>query len=63
VTPETRARAPAIPWPKIVGARHILIHEYFRIDRDLVWDTVVRDLAPLVAELEKLVDVEGERPS
>jgi uncharacterized protein with HEPN domain len=46
-----------------VGARHILIHEYFRIDRDLVWDTVARDLAPLVAELEKLVDVEGERPS
>lgn len=55
VTPKTRELAPSIPWAKIVGARHVMIHEYFRLDRDLVWDTVDTDLAPLVAALEKLL--------
>jgi uncharacterized protein with HEPN domain len=32
-----------------------LIHGYFDIDLDIVWDTVLGDLPPLIAALEKLV--------
>jgi uncharacterized protein with HEPN domain len=52
VSDETRAACPALPWPAIVGMRNRLIHAYFDVDLDRVWDTVVDDLPPLVAALE-----------
>ena len=55
VSDETRGRAPEIPWAKIVGARHILIHEYFQIDRDLLWHTVTVSLPELVPALDRLL--------
>lgn len=38
--------------------RNRLIHAYFDIDLDRVWDTVMDDLSPLVAELEKIISQE-----
>ena len=38
----------------MVGLRNRLIHGYFDVDMDIVWDTVTKDLPPLIAELEKL---------
>ena len=55
LTPEFKAGLPHIPWTDIVGMRNRLTHGYFDIDRDRVWDTVLDDLKPLCAELEKLV--------
>lgn len=60
VSEETRARAPAIPWTQIVGMRHRLVHAYFAIDANLVWEVLQLDLGPLVAELEKLLGQGGE---
>jgi uncharacterized protein with HEPN domain len=55
ISPETRAQFPAVPWVDIAGMRNRLIHAYFDIDLDRVWDTVISDLPPLVAELEKVL--------
>lgn len=55
LTPEFKAGQPYIPWADIVGMRNRLTHGYFDIDLDRVWDTVLEDLKPLCAELEKLV--------
>ena len=44
-----------IPWPQIVGMRNRLIHAYFDIDHDTVWQTIKGDLPPLIAEIEKIV--------
>ena len=52
-TTATRAELPDIPWPSIVAMRHRLVHAYFDIDHDRVWDTIVGDLPPLVAALER----------
>ena len=46
---------PQIPWKAIVGMRHKVVHDYMNIDEDVVWDTVVTELPPLVTELEKIV--------
>ena len=58
VSREARARYGTIPWADIVGMRNRLIHAYFDIDMQRVWDTVTDDLPPLVAELEKIVSRE-----
>lgn len=55
LTPEFKAGLPHIPWTDIVGMRNRLTHGYFDIDLDRVWDTVLYDLKPLCAELERLV--------
>lgn len=35
--------------------RNRLVHAYFDIDLDRVWDTVTADLPPLIAELEQII--------
>src|SRR4051794_29761593 len=35
-----KATQPQIPWNQIEGFRHRLVHDYFRIDLDLVWRVV-----------------------
>ena len=50
--PEMRERYPEIPWTDIVGMRNRLVHAYFEIDMDRVWDTVTDDLPRLVTQLE-----------
>jgi uncharacterized protein with HEPN domain len=55
VSQQSRAAIPAIPWADIVSMRNRLIHAYFDINLDFVWDTVVDDLPLLVAALEPIV--------
>lgn len=55
VSPEARTYLSALPWPSIVGMRNRLIHAYFDIDLDRVWDTITDDLPPLIVELERAV--------
>lgn len=52
VTREGREAHSEIPWADIVATRNRLIHVYFDIDLDLVWDSVTDDLPPLIAALE-----------
>lgn len=59
VSVEARAAYPAIPWTDIVGMRNRLIHGYFDIDLDLVWNTVADDLDPLLEQLEAIVRRKG----
>ena len=43
-----------IPWLDIIGMRNHLIHAYFDVDIDVVWNTVTHDLPFLIAKLEKI---------
>lgn len=60
VSEESRVLAPSLPWAQIVGMRHRLVHAYFAIDAELVWEVLQRDLQPLIAELEKLLEQGGK---
>lgn len=53
VSSETRQEYPAIPWREVIGMRNQLVHEYFKIDYDVVWQTLKKALPSLVETLEQ----------
>lgn len=53
---ETKELAPSIPWKQIIGLRHILVHEYFGIDSNLIWQIIEQDLPLLKSELTGLLE-------
>jgi uncharacterized protein with HEPN domain len=44
-----------IPWKEIIGMRHRLVHEYFSIIPQRVWDVVDEDIPELIRLIEPLV--------
>jgi uncharacterized protein with HEPN domain len=52
---ELRDREADIPWTEIIGMRHILVHDYFVIDTDIVWDAIEQDLPDLKAKIERVL--------
>ena len=53
VSSETREALPDVPWPLIVGMRHRLVHGYFDVDLDRVWDTATMYVPHLSPQLEQ----------
>ena len=56
VSPEMRAAHPEVPWLDVIGMRNILVHEYFGIDLQEVWDTAVNDIPPLRARITTILE-------
>jgi uncharacterized protein with HEPN domain len=61
VSPEFKQDHSHIPWTDIVGMRHRLVHEYFRIVPELVWQVVDKDIPALVGLIEPLVPPDEPR--
>ena len=51
-----RATYSAVPWRKIIGMRHILVHHYFGIDLDIVWSVVEQELPVLYQQIKAILD-------
>lgn len=49
-----QSKYPEIPWIQMKGMRNILIHEYFGVDIDVLWQTVIDDLPRLKKQIETL---------
>jgi uncharacterized protein with HEPN domain len=62
LTPGAWNALPGVPWRQIVGMRNRLVHGYYEIDRDIVWETVTTHLPPLIAALRQVLADEGAEP-
>jgi len=52
---QLRDRYPDIPWRDMMGARDRLIHHYFGINQEIVWQIVQFDLPGLVFQIDQVI--------
>ena len=55
-----RAETPEIPWPKIVGLRHRISHDYRTVNFGLVWDIAHSEFDPLKVAARRMLTARGE---
>ena len=47
---------PNIPWSRMAGMRNRMVHQYFRVDLDVVWQTVTNDIPQLRFQIEPIYE-------
>jgi uncharacterized protein with HEPN domain len=52
---EVRAATPSVPWARIIGMRHRLVHAYDEIDHEVVWKTATGEIPALLPLLISLL--------
>jgi uncharacterized protein with HEPN domain len=55
VSEKLRARHPDVPWRRIAGMREKMIHEYFGVNLELVWEVVERELPGFQLKVEEIL--------
>jgi uncharacterized protein with HEPN domain len=56
VPTDIKQRYADIPWKEMAGMRDRLIHQYFRVKMDLLWETICNDLPRLRIPLSEILD-------
>ena len=59
---QLRDKYPDLPWKGMAGIRDKLIHHYFGINLDIVWNIVTNDLPPLASQIEEILQKEKNTP-
>ena len=52
----TKEAIPDVEWNMIIGLRHIVVHEYFGINFDIIWNIAVNDVPTLGHKIEKFIN-------
>lgn len=46
---------PEIPWERMISMRNKVIHEYFGVDTEILWETIFEDLSPLKEKIKQIL--------
>jgi uncharacterized protein with HEPN domain len=57
ISSETKSKNQVIAWKKIAGTRDVVIHAYFNVDWNLVWEIIQKDIKVLKEELLLLLKI------
>ena len=56
ISQELKNKYPEVEWKRIIGTRDILIHAYFSVDMEIIWDIVSNKLPELKRTINKILN-------
>ncbi len=56
ISKELQESHDTVPWREIIGLRIIVIHKYFGIDENVIWDVIQNDLIPLEDLVKEIIE-------
>ena len=59
ISDELKSRHPEVPWSKVEKTRHILVHDYFDVNWDILWQIATEHLMNLKPQIESVMESEG----
>lgn len=59
ISSELQSQHGDVEWKKMAGLRDLLIHQYFGIDKEIIWDIVQSKIPPLVEQMRRILSVMG----
>ena len=60
ITTQTHRAYPQIPWRQIIGLRNRVVHGYFEVDLNLIWQIVHQDIPILLDQLQDLLPPDAD---
>ena len=60
VSKEIRSRYSDVPWVAVIGTRHRIVHSYYEIDLDILWDVVTIEIPKLVSVIRMILQSEPD---
>jgi uncharacterized protein with HEPN domain len=61
ITQEYKEKHPDIEWRTVIGLRNILIHKYFGIDNELIWQIVKKDIPEFKEKIKTLLTINEKK--
>jgi len=58
LSPGLRDRHPEVPWQQIVAVRHRIVHAYFELDWQILWDASQDDIPELRKQISAILESE-----
>ena len=58
VPTEIQKKHPKIPWKKMYGLRNLIVHEYFGLDYEMIWEISKNNLPQNSIDLRKIIKEE-----
>jgi len=52
-----RDKYPEIPWKELAGMRDRLIHQYFGVNLDIVWNVAKEELPEILLQIKKMEEI------
>lgn len=56
---DIQIRYPEVPWQDMKALRNGMVHEYFKVSYEIIWDTIQYDLDQLIPQLKRILEIES----
>lgn len=50
------SKYPDIPWKNVMGVRDFIVHHYFEVDADVIFDICKKDVPTLIAVINRMIE-------